>query len=98
MATMVLGLVGLLSSIVVIGGLLGVIGLVLGIIALHRAKRTGVGRGRSIIGVVASLLAIVVSVLVVVFAVWFAHKTQSCYQFHEIQQWQQCATQQFSRG
>ncbi|WP_329571813.1 DUF4190 domain-containing protein [Kitasatospora sp. NBC_01266] len=96
LAAVVLGVIGLISSIVVVGGLLGVIGLVLGVLALRTAKRTGVGRGKAITGTVTSSIAIVASVLVAISAVWFAHKTQSCYQFNRIQQWQHCVHQQFT--
>ncbi|MCX4749974.1 DUF4190 domain-containing protein [Kitasatospora sp. NBC_01287] len=97
-AAMVLGIISLIGSVVFVGGPLGVIGLVLGVLALRRARRTGAGRGPAIAGTVTSSIAIVVSVLVVVSAVWFAHRTQNCYQFHKVQQWQHCVHQQFSAG
>jgi len=97
-AATVLGLIGSITSIVAVGGLLGVVGLILGIPALRTAKRTGVGRGQAVIGMVTSAVAIVVSVAVVISAVWFAHKTQNCYQFHKVQQWQQCVRHQFAGG
>ncbi|WP_234371426.1 DUF4190 domain-containing protein [Streptomyces sp. XY431] len=89
-AAVVLGVIGLSTSIVFVGGLLGVVGLALGIAALVTAGRTGVGRGRAIAGVVTSALAIVVSVLVAVFVVWYADKTQDCYQPDSLQQYRQC--------
>ncbi|MFC9863628.1 MULTISPECIES: DUF4190 domain-containing protein [unclassified Streptomyces] len=95
-AAMVLGIVGLSTSIVFIGGLLGVVGLVLGLIALQTTKRTGAGRGMSITGVVTSSIAIVVSVLVAVFFVWYANKTQECYQPDSFQQYKQCVHQQLT--
>ncbi|MFC5664952.1 DUF4190 domain-containing protein [Kitasatospora misakiensis] len=81
------------TSIVFVGGLLGVIGLALGIGALVTARRTGVGRGRAITGVVTSALAIVVSVLVAVFFVWYANQTQECYRPDSFQQYKQCVQQ-----
>ncbi|MFJ2134062.1 DUF4190 domain-containing protein [Streptomyces sp. NPDC087228] len=95
-AAMVLGIIGLLTSIVFVGGLLGGIGMILGIVGLRTAKRTGIGRGKAITGVVTSSLAIVVSVLVAVFMVWYANKTQECYQPESIQQYKQCVHQQLT--
>ncbi|MGW2183857.1 hypothetical protein ACWCXX_38960 [Streptomyces sp. NPDC001732] len=45
-AAMVLGVIGLSTSIFFIGGLFGGIALILGIVALTTAKRTGSGRAR----------------------------------------------------
>ncbi|KJY48030.1 hypothetical protein VR46_00270 [Streptomyces sp. NRRL S-444] len=75
-AAMLLGVLGLSASVFFIGGLFGGIGLILGIIALTTAKRTGIGRGKALTGVVTSAIAIVVSALVAVFFVWYADKTQ----------------------
>lgn len=44
-AAVVLGVIGLSTSIVFVGGLIGVVGLALGIAGLVTAGRTGVGRG-----------------------------------------------------
>ncbi|MFI6002183.1 DUF4190 domain-containing protein [Streptomyces sp. NPDC051366] len=93
-AAAVLGAVGLSMSVVFIGGPLGVIGLILGIVALRTAKRTGTGRGRAITGVVTSAIAIVVSVLIAVLVVWYANKTQECYQPDSLRQYKQCVQQQ----
>ncbi|WP_406115855.1 DUF4190 domain-containing protein [Kitasatospora purpeofusca] len=92
-AAVVLGVIGLSTSIVFVGGLLGVVGLVLGIAALVTAGRTGVGRGRAIAGVVTSALAIVVSVVAVVLLLRYADRTQDCYQPDSLQQYRQCVQQ-----
>ncbi|MFP3992010.1 DUF4190 domain-containing protein [Streptomyces sp. E11-3] len=89
-AAMTLGIIGLCSSVVFIGGPLAVIGLILGIAALIAAKRTGVGRGKAVTAVVTSSLAIVVSGLVAVFMVWYANQTQECYQPDSFDQYTQC--------
>lgn len=89
-AAMTLGIIGLCTSVVFVGGPLAVMGLILGIAALMAAKRTGVGRGRAVTGVVTSSLAIVVSGLVAVFMVWYADKTQECYQPDSFHQYTQC--------
>ncbi len=95
-AAMVLGVIGLSMSIFFLGGLFGGIGLILGIVALTTAKRTGIGRGKALTGVVTSAIAIVVSVLVAVFFVWYANKTQECYQPDSFQQYKQCVHQQLT--
>ncbi|MEV5012796.1 MULTISPECIES: DUF4190 domain-containing protein [unclassified Streptomyces] len=92
-AAMALGIIGLLTSVVFIGGPLAVIGLILGIAALMTAKRTGVGRGKAVTALVTSSLAIVMSGLVAVFMVWYANKTQECYQPDSFHQYTQCVRQ-----
>ncbi|MEV6954250.1 DUF4190 domain-containing protein [Streptomyces sp. NPDC051183] len=89
-AAMTLGIIGLCTSVVFIGGPLAVLGLIMGIAALMTAKQTGVGRGKAITAVVTSSLAIVVSGLVAVFMVWYANKTQECYQPDSFHQYTQC--------
>ncbi|WP_412079516.1 DUF4190 domain-containing protein (plasmid) [Streptomyces xanthophaeus] len=89
-AAMTLGIIGLCTSVVFIGGPLAVMGLILGIAALMTAKRTGVGQGEAVTAVVTSSLAIVVSGMVAVFMVWYANKTQECYQPDSFHQYTQC--------
>ncbi|GAA2427577.1 hypothetical protein GCM10010433_29470 [Streptomyces pulveraceus] len=96
MAAMVLGIISLITSIFFVGGPLGVIGLVLGVVALIKARRTGVGRGMSVTGLLTSLLAIVVSVVVAVLLAWYADHTQKCYRPDSFQQYRQCVHQQLS--
>ncbi|MFE2407478.1 DUF4190 domain-containing protein [Kitasatospora sp. NPDC059408] len=95
-AAVVLGTAGLLTSVAFIGGPLGVIGLVLGIAALPKARRTGTGRGAAVTAVVTSSLAIVVSGLVAVFFVWYANRTQACYQPDSFHQYTECVRQHLS--
>ncbi|MGW6918867.1 DUF4190 domain-containing protein [Kitasatospora sp. NPDC054939] len=95
-AALVVGVIGLSTSIFFIGGLFGGVGLILGTVALATAKRTGTGRGKALTGVVTSALAIVVSVLVAVFFAWYANKTQECYQPDSFQQYKQCVHQQLT--
>lgn len=95
-AAVVLGVIALSTSIVFVGGPLGVIGLILGIAALPTTKRTGIGRSKAITAVVTSALAIVVSILVAVFTVWYANTTQECYQPDSFQQYKQCVHEQFT--
>ncbi|WP_239516320.1 MULTISPECIES: DUF4190 domain-containing protein [unclassified Streptomyces] len=89
-AAMTLGIIGLCTSVVFVGGPLAVMGLILGIAALMAAKRTGVGRGKAVTAVVTSSLAIVVSGLVAVFMLWYANTTQECYQPDSFHQYTQC--------
>ncbi len=65
---LVLGILALLSSWTIIGGiLLGLIGLVLGFIASSRAKKgVASGRGMAIVGIITSLLGIVIAIVLVV--------------------------------
>ncbi|GGV06848.1 DUF4190 domain-containing protein [Streptomyces spectabilis] len=94
-AALVLGVIGLGTSVVIVGGLLGVLGLVLGVVALRKAGRTGVGRGGAVAGVVTSALAIAVSITAAFFLVWYANETQECYQPDTFQQYKQCVHDQF---
>ncbi|MFJ7207979.1 DUF4190 domain-containing protein [Streptomyces sp. NPDC098789] len=95
-AALVLGVIGLSTSVLFIGGLFGCVGLVLGVLALTRAERTAVGRGKALTGLVTSALAIAVSVLVAVFFVWYANTTQECYRPDGFQQYAQCVHQQLT--
>jgi len=97
-AAAALGTVALLTSPVVAGGVLGVFGLILGAFALPAARRAGTGRGLALTGTVLSGLAVVVAVVAVAVAVWFAHKSQDCYQYHDVGPWMHCVRQQFDRG
>ncbi|MGM9467156.1 DUF4190 domain-containing protein [Streptomyces murinus] len=89
-AALTLGVTGLLTSVVFVGGPLAVIGLILGIAALMTARRTGAGRGKAVTALVASALAIVVSGLVAVLVLWYADQTQECYRPDSFHQYTQC--------
>ncbi|WP_051833261.1 hypothetical protein [Streptomyces katrae] len=95
-AAVLLGVIGVSTSVFFIGGLFGGIGLILGIVALTTAKRTGIGRGKALTGVATSAVAIVVSVLAAVFFVWYADKTQECYRPDSFRQYEQCVHQQLT--
>ncbi|MEU8513514.1 DUF4190 domain-containing protein [Kitasatospora sp. NPDC048722] len=97
-AAVVVGTAGLLTSVAFVGGPLGVIGLVLGTAALLKARRTGTGRGAAATAVVTSSLAIVVSGLVAVLFVWYANRTQACYQPDSLHQYTECVRQHLSRN
>jgi hypothetical protein len=61
-AALVLGIVGFLSAVIVVGGVLGIVAVVLGIVALGRVRRGEANnRGVAIIGIVAGALAIVIA-------------------------------------
>ncbi|WP_256640081.1 DUF4190 domain-containing protein [Streptomyces murinus] len=89
-AALTLGVTGLLTSVVFVGGPLAVIGLILGIAALMTARRTGAGRGKAVTALVASALAIVVSGLVAVLVLWYADQTQECYRPDSFHQYTRC--------
>ncbi|WP_329567165.1 DUF4190 domain-containing protein [Kitasatospora sp. NBC_01266] len=84
---MELGTNALISSVVLIGGLLGLVGLVLGTAALTRAGRTGCGRRQALVAVATSLLAIAVATLVALLAVWCAQQTQGYCRFDHVHQY-----------
>lgn len=68
-AALVLGIIGLLLSPVLVGGVLGVVAVVLAMVGLGRVnRREATNRGSAIAGVVLGLVAIAVSLTVVVFA------------------------------
>lgn len=71
-AALVIGILSLLTSWFVLGGLGGVIALVLGLVALGRIKRNrSAGRGMAITGVVTGALSILVAIVVVIIGVSF---------------------------
>lgn len=66
-ASLVLGILGLLTSAFLLGGLLGLVAIILGIIALGKIKRGEAGgRGMAIGGIVTGILALLVTILIVV--------------------------------
>ncbi|MFF0622241.1 DUF4190 domain-containing protein [Streptomyces sp. NPDC004296] len=97
-AAMVLGVTGLSTSVVLVGGALGLIGVVLGAVGLKTAGRTGTGRGKAVTGVVTSLLAIVVAVLAAFFLAWYANRTQACYQPDTLRQYAQCVSRHLTKS
>ena len=98
-AALVLGIVGLLTSIIFIGGALGIVGLILGIVSLRTSKRTGSGRGMAIGGIVTSILAILATIALVIASVWLVHKVQNCDQYaSNSSQYNQCIQQQIDGG
>jgi len=69
-AALVVGILSLLTSWFVLGGLGGIIALVLGLVALGRIKRNrSGGRGMAITGVVTGILSILVAIVVVIIGV-----------------------------
>jgi len=76
---MVLGIVGLCTSIFYIGGLIGIVGLVFSILAIRKAKRgLGGGRGMAIAGLVTSIVGIVLNAIEIVFLVWVFSTAAHC--------------------
>ncbi|HEU5355636.1 MAG TPA: DUF4190 domain-containing protein [Actinocrinis sp.] len=76
---MVLGIVGLCTSIFYIGGVIGIVGLVFSIIAIRKAKRgLGGGKGMAIAGLVTSILAIILNALEIILIVWFVSSASHC--------------------
>lgn len=66
-ASLILGVLGILSAFFLIGGLLGLIALILGLVALGKIKRgLAGGRGMAIAGIVTGVIALLLSIVVVV--------------------------------
>ena len=66
-ASLVLGILGLLSSPILLGGLLGLVAVILGVVALGKIKRGEAGgRGLALGGIVTGVLAMLVTVLILV--------------------------------
>ncbi len=72
-AALVLGILALLTSWTVFGGiLLGLLAVILGFIGLRKARRgLATGRGRAIAGVILGLLSIAIAVVVIALGVAF---------------------------
>lgn len=66
-ASLVLGLLGLFTSWLVFGGLLGIVAIVLGIIALGKVKRgEASSKGMPIAGIILGVISILVAILIAV--------------------------------
>jgi hypothetical protein len=67
-ASLVLGILALITGITVIGGVvLGLLALIFGVIAARRARREGApGRGRAVAGIVTGVLGIILAVALIV--------------------------------
>ncbi len=65
-ASLVLGIIGVLTSWILIGGLLGLVALILGFVALGKAKRGEAGgRGMAIGGIVTGAIALLITIGIV---------------------------------
>jgi len=66
-ASLVLGIIGLLTAFFLLGGLLGLVAMILGIIALGKIKRGEAdGKGLAIGGIVTGVLAMLGALLIVI--------------------------------
>lgn len=66
-ASLILGVVGLLSGWLVFGGVLGLVGVILGIVALVKVKKgTASGKGMAIGGIVTGVLGMIVAAVVLI--------------------------------
>jgi hypothetical protein len=85
-AALVLGILGLITSIFLIGGLFGLIAIVLGFLALGRVRRhEATNRGASIAGIVLGVLSLIVPIILVVAGASFYSSHKS-----DLQQLQDC--------
>lgn len=72
-ASLVLGILGLLSGWAVFGGVLGLVGVILGIVALVKVKNgTASGKGMAIGGIVTGALGMIVAAVVMVISIVLA--------------------------
>jgi hypothetical protein len=92
LTAMILGIVGLCTSIFYIGGVIGIIGLVFAIIAIRAINRTGQqGKGMAIAGLVTAILAIIINAIEIVLIVWVVHTVSNCNQYEpNTTQYNQC--------
>jgi hypothetical protein len=105
-AALILGILGLLSSIVVIGALPGLIAVVLGFVGMGKAKRgEATNRGVALAGVITGALAVLVAVALVVAGAAFVsthkHDLQNysdCLKKATTQEEQQACADQFGRS
>ena len=66
-ASLILGVIGLLSGWLIFGGVLGLVGVILGIVALVKVKNgTASGKGMAIGGIVTGALGMIVAVVVLI--------------------------------
>jgi hypothetical protein len=79
---MVLGIVGLCTSIFYIGGVIGIVGLIFSTIALRKVGG-GLGGGKSmaIAGLVTSILAVIINAIEIALIVWFFNTVTNCSQY-----------------
>ena len=71
-AALVLGIIGFLLSIIVLGGLLGIVAIILGIVGLGRVRRgEATNRGSAIAGIVLGALAVILTAVLVIASATF---------------------------
>jgi hypothetical protein len=87
-AALVTGIIGLLTSWFVLGGVLGVIALVLGIVGVKKAREVSTGRGMAIAGIVLGILSIVVAIAVIVAAKWLVDNADELFEEVDPSQYQ----------
>lgn len=69
-ASLVFGIIGVLTALIILGGLLGVVGIVLGIVALGR-RREGARKGMAVGGIVTGSIAVLITIgMIVVIALF----------------------------
>ncbi len=76
---MVLGIVGVCTSLFYIGGVIGIVGLVFSIIAIRKANRgLADGKGMAIAGLVTSIVAIILNAIEISLLVWLFSTAAHC--------------------
>jgi hypothetical protein len=77
-AALVLGIVGLVLSFIGWGFFIALVGLVFGIIAVRKAKRVGVGRGKALWGLILSIVGVIIGALILALVVWAVKTATNC--------------------
>ncbi|MDO4897933.1 MAG: DUF4190 domain-containing protein [Rothia sp. (in: high G+C Gram-positive bacteria)] len=90
-ASLVLGILAVLSGWLIIGGLFGLVGLILGIVALVSAnKGTTGGKGMAIAGIITSVLGILAAIVILVFSGWLVSRVGDCAKYQTDAEIEQC--------
>jgi hypothetical protein len=91
---MILGIVGLCTSVLYVGGVIGIVGLIFSIIGIRAVNRAGLaGKGMAITGLITSIIAIIVNAIEIAVIIWVVHTFNGCSQYDpnaQPTQYQQC--------
>lgn len=78
-ASLVLGVISILSGVIIVGGFFGFVGIILGIIALIQIRKgKATGKGMAIGGIVTGVVGIVISIVVIVMGILATMMLQEC--------------------
>jgi hypothetical protein len=78
-ASLILGIIGLLTFWFLLGGVLGIIGFVLGIVGIRKARQIDNGKGLAIAGTILSALAVMATVVIVLALGWLVNNSDELF-------------------